>query len=335
MKSNDKVLCACGCGQYRLKYDINGVEKKFINFHYYNIPENRKSVSEKLKNQVFTEEHKRNIGLGNKGKPKSEEHKQKLRDNAKINPNYGMKGKHHTEETIKEMREKRALQIISEETIQKLRKISEAKKGKSYEELYGIEKATELKIKHSKLMKGENNPFYGKNHTEVTKENLSKSKKGKKIHSEEYKKKITLRNILNWKNPEYRKKMLSKEMLSKRNIMKKPTSYERKIIDLCLKYSLPFIYRGNSSFLINLKHPDFVNEGKRIVIEVFHSYFKIKRYGSVDNYKEYCRNKYEPVNWKVIFLDENDVLADNWEERCLNKINEMLIKNEVEINVKR
>lgn len=79
--------------------------------------------------------------------------------NAKTNPNYGMKGKKH-----------------SEETKQKLSKIF---KGKSYIERYGKKKAEEIRKKQSDKLKGEKNPFYGKRHTKKVKEEHSKWMKGR------------------------------------------------------------------------------------------------------------------------------------------------------------
>ena len=58
----------------------------------------------------LSEETKKKLSLARKGKPSSlkgrklsESHKQKIRDNAKINPNYGLKGKKHTEESLKKI----------------------------------------------------------------------------------------------------------------------------------------------------------------------------------------------------------------------------------------
>lgn len=57
------------------------------------------------------------------------------------------------------------------------------RKGKTFEELFGIEKANLMKIEHSERMKnkltGVNNPFYGKKHTEENKKFLSESQKNK------------------------------------------------------------------------------------------------------------------------------------------------------------
>lgn len=118
-------------------------------------------------------------------------------------------------------------------------------------------------------------------------------------------------------DPDYKNRLI-KACLN--GLLKRPTSYEQKICDLCLKHNLPFLYKGNGDFLINFKNPDFVNEKEKIVIEVFYSWFKIRDYGSVENYKEFCRRKYEPAGWNVIFIDELDLNCDNWEEVCLEVI---------------
>ena len=55
--------------------------------------------------------------------------------------------------------------------------------GKTYEELYGEEKAREMKekisLRASKKI-GEKNPFFGKHHSEETKQKLAKANKGRK-----------------------------------------------------------------------------------------------------------------------------------------------------------
>jgi endogenous inhibitor of DNA gyrase (YacG/DUF329 family) len=125
-----------------------------------------------------------------------------------------------------------------------------------------------------------------------------------------------------YKKTEDKKIFFSEENIKKRifGLLKRPTSFEEKISNLCLKYNLPFVYKGNGGFLINYKNPDFVNEKDGVVIEVFYSWFKIRDYGGVENYKKFCRNRYEKSGWKVIFIDELDLNCKNWEEICLNKI---------------
>lgn len=195
--------------------------------------------------------------------------------------------------------------------------------------------------------KGEKSFWYGKKHKEKTKKLMSETlkrlyKEGKiiptfkkgyipwnkgKFASEQHRKNLSksLKNnqkfinsqIKKWRNPEYKENQIK---IILKGLLKRPTSFEQKISDLCFKYNLPFLYKGDGNFLINFKNPDFVNEKDKVVIEVFYSYFKIRDYGSIENYKEFCRKKYEPLGWKVIFIDENDLNTENWEEICLNKI---------------
>ncbi len=52
-------------------------------------------------------------------------------------------------------------------------------KGKSYEEIYGIDKATEIREQLSKNNSGVNNPMYNKKHTKKSKQAMSIKRKGK------------------------------------------------------------------------------------------------------------------------------------------------------------
>jgi len=84
------------------------------------------------------------------------------------------------------------------------------KKGKTYEELYGPEKAKELKknlsVKFSKKYVGENNPFFGKHHSLETKHKFHKIRAGK-----------TYEEIYGTEKAELIKNKLKKE--------KRPTNY--------------------------------------------------------------------------------------------------------------
>ncbi|MEK6878257.1 MAG: hypothetical protein AABY22_01545 [Nanoarchaeota archaeon] len=102
--------------------------------------------------------------------------------------------------------------------------------------------------------------------------------------------------------------------------MKRPTSFEQKIILLCSKYQLPFIYTGDGRILIGSKNPDFINEEGKIIIEVFLNYFKIRDYGSVENYINLRREYFAKRGYKTIFIREEEILSKNWEEICLKKI---------------
>lgn len=61
---------------------------------------------------------------------RTKEHKRRMSENAKINPNYGFKKKHHSEKTRKKLSEINKGKKLSRET---KRKISKANKGKKHE----------------------------------------------------------------------------------------------------------------------------------------------------------------------------------------------------------
>jgi len=124
-----------------------------------------------------TEETKQRISKKNKDYITSEETKKKISKamKGKNNPMYGkcgkespMYGKRHTEET------KKKISIAnSNPSVERRQKISKALKGK---------KKTEAHKQHIRENRadcsGENNPFYGKKHTEESKKKMSESSLG-------------------------------------------------------------------------------------------------------------------------------------------------------------
>ena len=127
--------------------------------------------------------------------------------------------------------------------------------------------------------------------------------------------------IRNWDDPWYKEKHI-KDLLQ--GTIKKPSSYEKKISDLCIENNLPFIYTGNGTFLIGSKNPDFINKEKRIAIEVFNNYHKIQEYGSVENYIKVRGKYFAQYGYNTIFIREEEITHKNWENICLNKIQEGL-----------
>lgn len=93
-------------------------------------------------------------GLANKGIKQSLETRKKKSAvlSGEQNPFYG---KSHSEETLK--------------------KLSEMKKGQSWEERFGTERANKLKEQHSKLFSGERNPFFGRTHSEQSRKLISEN----------------------------------------------------------------------------------------------------------------------------------------------------------------
>ena len=145
------------------KYGYNSGEGGKANFGYKVSEETKKKMSESQKGKKHTEEAKKKMSEAGKGRKHTEETKRKLSEASKGNQN--TLGRKLTEEHK--------------------RKMSESQKGKKLSE--------EHKRKISEALKGEKHPLYGKKHTEEAKKKMSKAKVGIK-RSEETKRKISKAN---------------------------------------------------------------------------------------------------------------------------------------------
>lgn len=101
-----------------------------------------------INNRVMSTDTKNKISAVHKGKPKSEEHKQKIRE-ARAKQVNTRKGILATEETKKKIREARARQIFTEETKNKM---SKARKGDKHW-TYGTPRSDETKQKISNTLR--------------------------------------------------------------------------------------------------------------------------------------------------------------------------------------
>ena len=230
--------------------------------------------------------------------------------------NNGFYGKKHSNKTIKNMIKER--------------------KGKKNIERFGEERAKEISIKIKTNRKKKSNTLKGKTYDQIHGKKKAKKliEKRKKVFknnkprewTEEQRKERSELFLTFWKDPEYRERTL-KSMLHNRFV--KPSTFEKKISNLCIENNLPFIYVGNGKFFIGRFNPDFIDEQRNLVIEVFYSYHKIELFGSVEKYKEDRIKYFRDYGWEIIFLDENDVDVRNWKEICLKKIKEGMIKNAI------
>ncbi len=151
-------------------------------------------VSKFHKGKTLSEEHKRKISEAHKGKKKpwSKECVKKMHEANEANPPSRMKGKTQSDETRRKISEgnKGKSRIFTEEHKKNISKAQIGKKsphkGKTYEEIMGVEAAKELKERQSKARKG-------RVVSEETKRKISEANKGKVLGSmtEEHKRKIS------------------------------------------------------------------------------------------------------------------------------------------------
>lgn len=176
--------------------------------------------------------------------------------------------------------------------IEHYRKVSEAHKGKkpSQKELEHLRKIGLKKgnIPWNKGLRGEEyikhfggkHSMLGKKHSEESKRKMSLAHKGVPHPWNEAQRKkipIAIKKALKgkkcpWvsernKRPEFVAKVL-------KSLQKRPTSIEKRFIDIIQKHSLPFEYVGNGRRIIGSRCPDFVHsQNPKKVIEVFGTYF--------------------------------------------------------------
>mgnify|MGYP001579822408 CR=1 FL=1 len=141
---------------------------------------------------------------------------------------------------------------------------------------------------------------------------------GKEHNCRENINKMILSKLSKFKDLEYKEKVLKKFFSS---LKLRPTSYEKQMSKIIYKYNLPYKYVGDGSFLIGYKNPDYINiNGEKICIEVYHGYFKIRNYGSIENYEKQRSEHFDKYGWKTIFINEDEILSKD-ENLILNKIN--------------
>ena len=244
---------------------------------------------------------KSNINTSRKGKEFSKEHRKNLR--------LTHLGKKQSNKTIEKRRKKMIGHIILKETRTKIKESN----LKTYSNPELIERLSKMKI-------GELNPMFGKKTTKETKNKRieTKKKNGTLNPTQKTKNKISSSIKKLWGTIDYASKTLQA-------LYNRPTKYEKKISELCIENSLPFIYTGDGTFLIGHKNPDFVNKKQKIAIEVYYSYYKIRDYGSCEEYEKRRSEYFAKYGYKTIFIKDNEINSKSWKEVCLNKIQEKII----------
>lgn len=184
----------------------------------------------------------------------------------------GFKNKKHTEATKKLMSLKREKWYLNnkKKAILKGKNVSKALKGKTWEILFGKERAFEKKeLKRKRMLNEEYNPTKNKGHSDKTKKLLSK------ISYKRYEENPKLKKIISksvrklWQNPLYAKNQRLKVI---EGLNQRPSLPEKQVIQIIEINNLPFNYTGDGKETIYGFNPDFLCENKKYIIEVYGEY---------------------------------------------------------------
>lgn len=182
-------------------------------------------------------------------------------------------------------------------SIEHRKKLSMSKKGihkgKTYEEIYGIEKANALKKirqihfkkyneKNRERYLGENNPAKRPSVRTKISENVKKS----------------------WQVPEIRDKHIKNTLKA---LFKRPTKLEAKFISLFNEKNIPFTYCGNGKLIIDGRCPDFYeSNGQKLCLEVANEVSKkIFNHVTPSQYEQQRINHFGKYGWKCLVLWES------------------------------
>jgi len=158
--------------------------------------------------------------------------------------------------------------------------VSGSLKGKTYEEIYGPEKAEQLK-------------------------NLRKESKFWTQISPELRRAVNTINAKKaWATPEQARKTAKAQR-------RKPSLIEIQFANrLELEFPKQWKYIGDGQVWIGGKNPDFINiNGYKLLIEAYTPYFKNKDYGSVDNYIQQRYSHFKSYGFTTIFVN----LYEDWQ----------------------
>lgn len=218
--------------------------------------------------------------------------KQKLFYNGENNPFYG---KQHTEES--KLKNRLAHLGKKNPKVSEALKINHKFRDKTYDEIFGIERAKEIKIKQSASSKG-------KPKSEKHKENLSKSLIQLWIQNPEFNKNfLNSKRMLGKQQSKFWREEVIKSII--KNLHKSPNKLEQKAIKLFKE--LPLRFTGDGSFIIGGKNPDFVeNNGQKKVVEIrSKDVCRVFDKLTPEEYKQKRVGHFAKCGWKclVVFVD--------------------------------
>ncbi|MBI4173890.1 MAG: hypothetical protein HY519_04175 [Candidatus Aenigmarchaeota archaeon] len=108
------------------------------------------------------------------------------------------------------------------------------------------------------------------------------------------------------------------------------TGLEKRFQEFTKEADLDFKFTGNGTHWIGDKNPDFINRSGRVAVEVFHPSYKIKNFGSVDNYVRQRDAAFKSKGVKALFLSSEDMKEHDWKQKASKRLQEIMEKYSTE-----
>lgn len=263
----------------------------------------------------LSENHKKNIAISMGGRFWMDEEIEFLREN------YSKKGNVE----LAKLMNRTPKSIIAKISLLGLKRDKEFVKELISKNTTGKIISDEHKRILSELKRGDKNPM---KRLEVRKKMIESSKG--KIISEITREKLRAVGKRAWENPEYKEKMLK---VQRQGLRVKPNLPEKIMINLINNYDLNLIFIGDGKKWIkdgkNIFNPDFINEEKKKIVEVFGDYWHnlpTKRELDEEILKAYSKHGYETlVIWEHELIKNKKPIENN--SLILNKIREFIESN--------
>jgi len=169
----------------------------------------------------------------------------------------------------------------------------------------GHEPSKEAREKMRKKKLGKNNPWYGKDPLLPRLSHSERKERSRKAAQTQ------------WNNPDY----IRKQMRA-RNV--RPNNLEKRAIRLIENNNLQFKYVGDGKKIINGKCPDFVHRTQKVVVEVFGTFWHLKRKKYLNG--EWSKDKEEEAYSKIYSKEGYDSLflwEDESDEVWLSKLKQL------------
>jgi len=194
------------------------------------------------------------------------------------------------------------------------------RRGKTHEAIFGKDVAEKMRKTNSDSHKGKTawNKGLTKDDPRVARYIKTRKDNDNYSHTVATKKRLSAIGLEKWQDPKYAESQIHAQASGRGSVC--PSGYEEKIMHLCDVYGFPFAFVGNWQFVVGTYCPDFVDtQDMGLLVETYCAYWHEADY-------ETTRSRYfRKRGFETLFLSDEDLLSDDWEEICAGKLRKFVL----------